>query len=699
MNEQQANQIFEQAIKALQTGHSADAERMLKKLDTAIPSHPGIIYYMGVASSMLGHKEKAIRIYDRVIRLHPEFIEAYNNKGLDLNHLGRHREAIDEFKKAIEIRPDFVEAYHNLGVSFNALKLFNDALQNFQHALNLRPDYSDTLSSMGGALINLKRFSDAEQVLKMAITINDADAKAYCNFGILLTELKQYDAAKQAYAKSASIDPNAASTYENLGALHSTLKEYPESIRAYTRALELDPNLMWTQGFLLHTKMKICDWHDYDSSVVQLLESVRSGKNVAVPFTLIGLTTSRSLQKFCAETYVNFGIIPSLQPSTPPAKLNIRHRRLKVAYLSSDYYNHATLHLMSDMFEQHDREKFEIIGICYGQPSQDELRIRAAEKFDQFIEVHNKTDSEIGQIIRSLEVDIAIDLKGHTGDSRLGIFATHPAPIQVHYLGYPGTTGAHFIDYLIADATLIPKEHQSDYTEKIVYLPDSYQVNSQSNVTIRITDSRSDHGLPEQAFVYCCFNNNWKITPDIFAIWMRILDRVEGSVLWLLKENEAAAANLIKEAASSGVNPNRLVFADILPINQHLSRHKHADLFLDTAHCNAHTTASDALRVGLPLLTVLGETYAGRVAASLLNALGMSELILQSLDEYEELAINLASNPVMLSEIKWKLSANRQTAPLFDTVRLTRNLECAYEQMVTRHQQGLPHDHIYVSNP
>lgn len=696
MNEQHANQLFEQAIEALKAGKASDAERTLKKLDAAIPSHPGIIYYLAVASSLLGRKEKAISLYDRVIRLHPQFVEAYNNKGLDLNHLGMHREAVNEFKKAIEVRQDFVEAHHNLGVSLNALGQFDDALVSFQHALNLRPNHSETLSNIGGALVSLKRFAEAEAALRMAIGFNNADAKAYFNLGVLLTELNRYDGAKEAFAKSLEVDPNAAATYENLGALYSAQRDYGEAIKAYEKALECDPNLKWMQGLLVHTKMKTCNWHDYDPSVAQLLSMINSHKNAATPFTLLGLPSSRATQKSCAEDFVNAEFPVDKLALKPPATTQF-HKRVKIAYISSDYYNHATLHLMSDLFGLHDREKFEIIGICYGHPSQDELRIHATKKFDQFIEVYGKTDYQISEIIRSLEIDIAIDLKGHTGNSRLGFFAMRPAPIQAHYLGYPGSTGAKFIDYLIADSTLIPQEHQVDYSEKIVYLPDSYQANSEAKDIERVTDKRTDHGLPEHAFVFCCFNNNWKITPDIFNVWMRILDQVENSVLWLLKENPVAADNLTKEATSRGIDPNRVIFADILPIDQHLSRHQHADLFLDTIYCNAHTTASDSLKAGLPILTILGETFAGRVAASLLNAMGLPELIANNMDEYERLAIELARSQSTLNLYKQKIVTNRQNAPLFNTARFTRNLENAYEQMMAKYQRGLPPDHIYVS--
>lgn len=324
------------------------------------------------------------------------------------------------------------------------------------------------------------------------------------------------------------------------------------------------------------------------------------------------------------------------------------------------------------------------------------MRKRIAKSFDIFLELCEKTDLEVSQTIHDLEIDIAVDLKGHTHDSRLGVLANRPAPIQVHYLGYPGTIGADFVDYLVVDPVLVKPEDHPFYTEKIVCLPDTYQVNDRSRKIAGTNDTRLDHGLPKEGFVFCCFNNNWKITPDIYDTWLEILRGVEGSVLWLFRDNELAASNLIKEAEARGVNPARLVFADKLPLDEHLARHKHADLFLDTLYYNAHTTASDALWAGLPVITAYGETYASRVAASLLRAINLSELITYSVDEYKSLAIKLATHPVQLAALKQKLKAHRLTTPLFDTPRFTKNLENAYEQMVKRHQQGLPPDHIYV---
>ena len=373
-----------------------------------------------------------------------------------------------------------------------------------------------------------------------------------------------------------------------------------------------------------------------------------------------------------------------------------RQPKIRLGYYSADFHNHATAYLMAELFERHDKSKFELIAFSFGPETKDEMQIRVSQAFDHFINVASLSDLEVALLSRELGIDVAIDLKGVTQDSRLGIFSFRAAPIQVSYLGYPGTLGADYIDYLIADKTLIPPQSQQHYSEKIVYLPNSYQVNDRHRVIAPTQFTKQELGLPEDAFVFCCFNNNFKITPDIFDSWVRILKAVEGSVLWLLQDNPTAAMNLQKEAVRRGLDPARLVFAKRMDLPEHLARHKAADLFLDTTPCNAHTTASDALWAGLPLLTCMGETFASRVAASLLKAIELPELITETQADYEKLAIDLAKTPEKLNAIIEKLERNRLTTPLFDTTLFTKHIEVAYMQMYERYQADLPPEHIKV---
>lgn len=660
MNEKQANQLFEQAISALRIGKAAEAERLLKRLDNAIPSNPGIIYYLGAAASLQGRKEQAVNIYERVTRLHPQFVEAYNNKGLDLINLGKHEEAIESFKTAINIRPDFIEAYLNLGSTLNDVGQYEEALQQFTNALKIRPNLSDALTNMGGSLNKLGRPQEALQVLLKAIEINPSDAKAH----------------------------------HILGRLYAGERKYSEAIFAHATALGLNPTSPWALGDLVHLKMRTCDWHDYEHYVKQVLKSIHNEQKTISPLALLGLPSSLSTQRLCANQCTRSEITTVTKQLTTSGKPN--NRKIKIAYLSADFFNHATAYLTAELFELHDRSRFDVIGVCYGRPFADEMRLRLIDGFDQFLEVSDKSDQEVAELLRDMEIDIAIDLKGHTENNRMGILAYRPAPVQIHYLGYPGTLGTSFIDYLVADPVLIPLEMQKFYQEKIIYLPNSYQVNDRKRKIAAIDDCRADHDLPEEGFIFCCFNNNWKITPEVFDTWMNILQKVEGSVLWLFKDNDLAATNLIMEARARGIAKERLVFAERLSLDLHLARLKHADLFLDTFHCNAHTTASDALWAELPVLTKIGETYASRVAASLLEAIGLPQLITTSIAEYESLAVELASHPEKLKVLKHCLIDQKTSAPLFDTPRFAKHLEAAFEQSIERYQQGLAPDHIHI---
>jgi predicted O-linked N-acetylglucosamine transferase (SPINDLY family) len=383
-------------------------------------------------------------------------------------------------------------------------------------------------------------------------------------------------------------------------------------------------------------------------------------------------------------------------PVLEPILRRPQSQKIRVGYYSADFHNHATGCLMAELFELHDKSQFELVGFSFGPITNDEMRQRLEKSFDQFIEVGNRSDIEIAQLSRDLNIDIAVDLKGFTQDARTGIFSHRAAPIQVNYLGYPGTLGADYMDYIIADKTLIPPELQSCYSEKVVYLPNSYQVNDRKRLISERQFTRQELGLPEHGFIFCCFNNNYKILPATFEGWMRILKAVEGSVLWLLQDNAWATENLKKEAEKQGIALDRLVFAERLPLSEHLARHRLADLFLDTFPYNAHTTTSDALWSGLPVLTKMGKSFASRVAASLLNAVGLSELITSTQEEYEALAIELAMNSKKLETIKLKLANNRLTAPLFDTPLFTKNLESAYIKMYERYQNDLKPDHLSI---
>jgi protein O-GlcNAc transferase len=647
----------------------------------------------GRSLSNLKQYDKALDCYENVLKINPGNAQALSNQGAILAGLRRDEEALSCFERALAINPSFPATWSNTGNTLNKLKRYDEALAHYDRAIQLDPDYADTWSNKGNALSNLKRYDEALAHYDRAIRLEPDNADAWYNKGYTLSNLKRYSEALAHYDRAVQITPeNADVWYKKANALNE-LKRYDEALAHYDQAIKLKPNHDYFYGDRLSTKMSICDWTEVDVQLAELVNKIESNVNAATPFTLLGIKDSPSLQRKVAGTYAqNFpanrllGKI-SKRPSTG---------KIRVGYYSNEFHNHATAFLTAELFEMHDRNKFEVLAFSFGADRNDAMRNRLRSSFDQFINVRNKSDQEIAQLSREMEVDIAVDLQGYQTEHRAGIFAYQAAPIQVNYLAYPGTMGTECIDYIIADRTLIPPESQQYYSEKIVYLPDTYQANDRRRAISDSKFTREELGMPSAGFVFCCFNTNYKITPKTFSGWIKILKEVDGSVLWLLEGSQIAVRNLQNEAEKRGVSAGRLIFAKHMNLPEHLARHRLADLFLDTLPYNAHTTASDALWAGLPVLTCQGESFASRVASSLLNAIHLPELIAHSQEDYEQLAIELAKHPARLAEIKKKLANNRLTTPLFDTPRYTKHLEAAYTAMYKRYQADLLPDHIYV---
>lgn len=623
MNEVKANQYLDQALELLKQGHADQAEVLLKKIDSAIPSHPRIVYFLGVCASMQGNKAKAIAFYDRVIRIYPQFVEAYNNRGLDLLALGRYRDALRSFYEAIGMRPDFVEAYLNLGV--------------------------------------------------------------------VLVRLGQYDEAMTAYRHSLELRANNPNAFSNLGDLYLLRDQSAEALQSYVNAFALDPDTKWLGGSIILTRMKLGNWPGLNEVIKTTLERVQAGERASQPFPMLSFSPSLMLQKKCAEVYSQ----SEYSMSTRHHMQLARHMRIRLGYLSCDFKEHPVSYLMAGVLATHNRDRFEVIGFDIGEPVDSSTRQRVVATFDDFERVGDRSDDEIAELIHHHEIDILIDLVGHTKGARTGILARKPAPIQVNYLGFPGTMGANFIDYVIGDPLLIPQEFQSGYSEKVVYLPECFQANDNKRLIAPVKD-RSYYGLSDSVFVFGAFTQGIKLTADVFTIWLSILKQVPDSVLWLVKENDDQVNNLRAFANRQNVSTDRLIFAGKLPYAEHLARYALVELALDTVPFNGGATTSDALWGGAPVLTCVGEAFAGRMSASLLNTVGLPELITTSLTEYEAMAVDLATNPAKLNAIRQKLKDNRLTSSLFDTPRFTRHLENAYEQMLERHLKRLAPDHIYV---
>jgi len=648
----------------------------------------------GYALFELKRLDDALANYERAIALKPDYAEAYTNRGNALFELKRLDDALANYERAIALKPDYAEAYNNRGNALFELKRLDDALANYERAIALKPDYAEAYYNRGNALFKLKPLEGALASYDKAIALKPGYAEAYNNRGNALFEVKRLDDALASYDKAIALKPDYAEAYGNRGNALSEMKRLEDALASYDKAIALKPDYEFLFGTLLHTKMQICDFTDAESQFAQISKQIIRGEKVSTPFPILAISSSLKVQRKAAEIWVSKR--HPISAALPALTKRARREKIRLGYFSADFRNHAVCCLIADLIEKHDRSNFETIAFSFGPAQKDEMRTRMEAAFDQFIDIRNQPDKGSALLSRKMEIDIAIDLGGFTLFSRPDIFALRAAPIQVNYLGYPGTMGADYIDYIIADPILIPEDSKRHYCEKIVYLPNSYQVNDTKRSISDKTFTRGELGLPPTGFVFCCFNNNYKITPRVFDRWMRILKQVEGSVLWLFEGNEKAAGNLRKEALARGVNAEQLIFAKRLPLDEHLARHCSADMFLDTLPYNAHATACVALWAGLPVLTCLGETFAGRVAASLLNAIHLPELITTTPEAYETLAIELATNADRLAEIKQRLAKNRLTTPLFDTNLFTKHIEAAYAAMYERYHADLAPSHIYV---
>jgi protein O-GlcNAc transferase len=652
----------------------------------------------------LGRYDEALAAYDEALALRPDLPEAWLSRGNVLTELERYDEALAACDKALALRSDLpgarlglAAAWLGRGYSFVKIGRFDEALAAYDKARTLKPDLVDAWLGLGNVLLELERLDEALAAYDKAISLKPDLAGAWLGRGNAFFKLKRFDDALAAYDKALALAAGLAEAWLGRGTVFTELKRHDEAFAAYDQALALKPDLVGLEGLRLGSKMLLCDWDSFESDCSHLIESVRQNKLNTDPFSFLGATSLGSDQYNCARQWIS-ARHPSVK--TPGWKGEIyKHGKIRIGYVSADFQEHAVAYLMAGVFENHTKSMFDTTAISIGPRVSSPMRRRLEGAFENFVDAGRLSDEGVAAKIRTAEIDILVDLMGFTRNSRTNIFAHRAAPIQVNYLGYPGTMGASYIDYIIADPTVIPQSHQNNYAEKIVYLPHSYMPHdADSRVISDRVFERGECGLPERGFVFCGFNNSYKLNPDLFRIWMRLLRAVEGSVLWLSEANPLAADNLRKQAANQGVGPERLVFAKRLPdLGDHLARQTLADLFLDTLPYNAHATASDALWVGLPVLTRIGEAFPGRVAASLLNAINLPELITASSDEYERLAVDLAMHPERLAAIRQKLAANRLASPLFDTARFTRHIEAAYIAMYERYTSGLGSDHIVIA--
>ena len=642
---------------------------------------------LGIALGEGNQLQDALACYERALTLNPQLAEAHCNQGNALLRLDRAEQALESFERALALEPRNPIMHCNCSNALLKLHRVQEALACSDQALRLWPDLPDALTSRGNALRELRRLDEALASYDRAIEIQPGHLEALSNRANNLMELERFGDAIECCDRILQLRPDfpAALLYRGLSLNLLGQLRYDEAVKSFTRLWEIEPTQPYALGYLLHTSAMTFDW-TRSALVAEGIRSIDDGKPVISPFALLAATDSAQSQLQCARLCVAL--------THPPAASAIwagerpKNRKIRVAYLSGDLREHALSYLLVGVFEKHDRERFEIYGVSFQQPVNTPFGARVLSSLDVYLDVSQQSDLQVAQLLHEMQVDIAVDLVGFTRGQRLNIFSHRPAPVQVSYLGFPGTSGAPYIDYILADQFVIPPHSSRYYSEHIVYLPDCYQANDDRRVIAVQRPTRAEAGLPEGAFVFCCFNSGYKITPAMFDIWCRLLQARPDSVLWLVSESAAATRNLLREASIRGIDPQRVVFAGREPYDRHLARMQLADLFLDTLPFNAGTTASDALWAGLPVLTCAGEAFAGRMAGSLLTAVGLPELVTQSLEAYEQLALHLSESPAALASLRERLAQNRTTFPLFDTPRFCHHLESAYQTMYERYQRG-----------
>ncbi len=639
-------------------GQVAAAERSLRELVQRDPRISRAFELLGYISGNRGDAAECERFLQQATALPDGSPEAFFYLGRVQLQRGRPREAIASLEASIRKAGDFFEALHELGVAHAALADWPRALASYERAGRMNPRSIELLSNVAAALVALHRPADALACYERILSIEPNDPKAWASRAATLVELGRRAEALDSYERALALRPANEPDNDDL------------------------------HGDRLQMRMRLCRWEDWPTLVQDLVARIERGERAADPFALLATPASAAVELVCARRYAT-ATYASIAPAPfAPREPHGPDRKIRIGYFSNDFRNHATSHLMARMLELHDRSRFECFAFSFSA-QRDDWSARVEAAVDHFLAVDGLGDDEVVAMAREAGIDIAVDLHGYTEGRRTGIFARRAAPLQVNYLGYPGTMGCDFIDYIVADATLIRPKDRVHYSEQVVTLPGCYQPNDDGKRIAEPAPTRESEGLPPHGFVFAAFNASHKITPDAFDVWMRLLRQVAGSVLWLLATSDEARAALIEEAGARGIGPERLVFARALPLAEHLARLALADLFVDTFHYNAHTTCSDALWAGLPVLTLAGGTFASRVAASLLVTIGLPELVAPDVDAYESLALALAASPERLADLRRRLQAQRTRTPLFDTPRYTRQLEAAFEAMWTRHEQGL----------
>jgi protein O-GlcNAc transferase len=700
INPQQPAAHANVATALLQLNRPAEAMIHFERSLVLQPGSAATLYGRGSALLQLRRFEEALVDLDRALALMPTLVPALRARGQALQNLERFEDALFCFERVLALGPPDPEVHHFRGDAHYGLRRYDEALVSYDSALKAGALSPDLLNNRGNALRDLCRYDEALASYERALQIQPRSPETLSNRGNMLLDLNRIEEALVCYDAALQAQPDFMVALENRGLALMTADRPEEAAESYSQFLEVAlrsdvpvGNFSEVLCSALNARCACCDWRRYENDLALVLEHVAGGERVA-PFPFLALSGSAEWQNAVAARFVANRWGESRRPVRTGEVY--RHDRLRVAYLSADFREHVVSFLLAGLFERHDSERVETIAVSLRPPDNSDTGLRVKAAFTRFIEVARQSDREVAELLRRLQVDVVVDLMGFTRGCRPGILSYRAAPVQVSYLGYPGTMGAPFIDYILADEFVIPPAAREHYSEQVVYLPECFQANDDRCV-IGPRPSRMEAGLPEHALVLCCFNNNYKLNPPLFEIWMRLLREVPGSVLWLLGDRPGTQANLLREAAARGVDESRLIFAGRLPYAQHLGRLGLADLFLDTLPYNAGATASDALRCGVPVLTCAGEAFVSRMAGSLLRSVGLPELITGSLPEYERVALALLREPQRLKELRVRLAENLPHAALFDTERFCRHLESAYFTMHERAHHGLPPEAFSVT--
>jgi protein O-GlcNAc transferase len=669
-----SHRLFAMAL--MHAGRHGDA---LTGVDRAIAVDPGSAHAFGLRADILvalGRRDEAVASYDQALALAPDTVNDWCNRGAVLHELERYDAAIASFQRAAALAPDFAPVYYNRGNAEAALNRHEQAIESYDRALALAPDHADAHNNRGQSLRALGRHQPALASFEHALACVPDHPPALVNRAGVLRDMQRPGEALSAADKALAISPDLASAWEIRAHALQALKRLPEAAESLEHAATL--GVPAAAAMLGHCSLMICDWPRADEVAGKLPALIEAGC-VITPFALLSFAPAPALMRKSVEAFVRHelaGVAPL--PPAPPKRAG---DRIRLGYVSGDFGTHAVTLLVAGLIERHDRSRFDVVGISVGPQRNDALRHRVAKACSEFHELGALTDADAAGRIRDLGIDIAIDLTGYTDNARPGILARRPAPVQASYLGYLGTSGASFIDYILADAVALPFDQQPYFSERIVHLPDCFLVTDDMLAIAPQVPSRREAGLRDDAIVLCSFNNSYKFRAPTFDIWMRLLRDFENCLLWLLASDEHVASNLRREARVRGVDPGRLVFAPRMDMADHLARQTLADLFLDTLPYNAGATAAAALWAGVPILTAFGDTLVGRMAASMLHAVGLPELATADLAEYEAKARALVAEPRMLAAVRATLARNRRTHPLFDTDRSRRHIEAAYQTM------------------